>query len=119
MTTKQNETSLNNTLGIYLREKREEQELNLRQFAAKIDTDQATWSKIENGHRLPPKEQLPQIARALKITFEELKTQYYAGIVTKTLYDSGLKDKVLKVAEEQIKYVKNKQSKSIHFDKIF
>lgn len=108
MNEKDKKIPLNNTLGSFLRQKREEAGYNLRQLAAKIDTDQATWSKIENGHRMPPKEQLPVIAKALKIPLSELTKQYYAGIVSKTLYESGMSEQVLKVAEKQVKYGKKK-----------
>ena len=104
----ENSVTAHNSLGKFLKEKRHATGLKIRQFAAKIDSDQATWSKIENGHRLPPKDQLPIIADTLNITLEELKTQFYAGIVAKTVNESGLDEKVLKVAEKQVKYGKMK-----------
>jgi transcriptional regulator with XRE-family HTH domain len=49
-------------LGIFFRKMREEKGLLLRQVAAVTELDQAIISRIENGDRLPTKEQLIKLA---------------------------------------------------------
>jgi transcriptional regulator with XRE-family HTH domain len=50
------------TLGAFFRLKREENGLLVRQVAAVTEMDQAIISRIENGERLPTKEQLTKLA---------------------------------------------------------
>ena len=50
------------SLGAFFRNKREENGLLVRQVAAVTEMDQAIISRIENGERLPTKEQLTKLA---------------------------------------------------------
>jgi XRE family transcriptional regulator of biofilm formation len=53
------------TIGIKIREKREEKGMSLRQLAQLIDTNHAYLSRIENGKVTPSIESLIKIANAL------------------------------------------------------
>ena len=67
------------TLGDYIRELRDKQDLSLREFAKRLGvTSAAHVSDIENGRRNPSPELLAKIAQALGVPiseFEELDTR--------------------------------------------
>jgi transcriptional regulator with XRE-family HTH domain len=67
------------TLGDYLREQRTAAELSLRQLAQQAGVSNPYLSQIERGLRRPSAEVLQQIARALRISAEQLYVR--AGIV--------------------------------------
>lgn len=68
------------SLGDYLREQRVSAELSLRQLAEQAGVSNPYLSQIERGLRRPSAEVLQQIAKALRISAEQLYVQ--AGIVS-------------------------------------
>jgi len=94
------------TVGQIIRTKRETLGLLLRQVSAYVDIDQAVLSKIERNERKPTKELILKIAEILQLDKEDLLIQYMSD---KIVYEIGGEDcanKVLKVAEEKIQYLK-------------
>jgi transcriptional regulator with XRE-family HTH domain len=73
------------TLGDYLREQRESSRLSLRQLAEQAGVSNPYLSQIERGLRRPSAEVLQQLAKALRISAEQLYLR--AGIVSP---DEGL-----------------------------
>lgn len=67
------------SLGDYLREQRVAAELSLRQLAEQAGVSNPYLSQIERGLRRPSAEVLQQLAKALRISAEQLYVQ--AGIV--------------------------------------
>ena len=67
------------TLGSYLREQRVAAELSLRQLAEQAGVSNPYLSQIERGLRKPSAEVLQQLAKALRISAEQLYVQ--AGIL--------------------------------------
>ena len=67
------------TLGDYLREQRTAAHLSLRQLAEQAGVSNPYLSQIERGLRRPSAEVLQQIAKALRISAEQLYLR--AGIV--------------------------------------
>ena len=67
------------TLGDYLKEQRLAAQLSLRQLADQVGVSNPYLSQIERGLRKPSAEVLQQIARALRISAEQLYVR--AGIV--------------------------------------
>ena len=61
------------TLGEYIREKREDKDFSLREFAGKINVSATFLSDIERGQRHPSDEVLKKIADELGEDFESLK----------------------------------------------
>jgi len=60
-------------LGKYLRQRREELGLSLRQLASMVGTHASYLGRLETGaYRRPPFEYLPRIAAALKISYADL-----------------------------------------------
>src|SRR3954447_22362989 len=67
------------TLGEYLREQRESSQVSLRQLAEQTGVSNPYLSQIERGLRQPSAEVLQQLAKALRISAEQLYVQ--AGIL--------------------------------------
>src|SRR3954469_7805883 len=67
------------TLGDYLREQRVSAQLSLRQLAEQAGVSNPYLSQIERGLRRPSAEVLQQIAKALRISAEQLYVR--AGIL--------------------------------------
>src|SRR3954454_19425815 len=68
------------TLGDYLREQRVSAQLSLRQLAEQAGVSNPYLSQIEHGLRRPSAEVLQQLAKALRISAEQLYLR--AGIVS-------------------------------------
>ena len=68
------------TLGDYLREQRVAAKLSLRQLSAQAGVSNPYLSQIERGLRRPSAEVLQQLAKALRISAEQLYLR--AGIVS-------------------------------------
>jgi transcriptional regulator with XRE-family HTH domain len=65
---------MESTFGQYIRSRREELDLSLREFARKIKRSAAFVSDIELGRRYPSEDVLPDIARVLDVSIQTLKT---------------------------------------------
>ncbi len=96
-------------IGDKLRKTREENKLPLRKVAALIDIDVAILSKMERGERRLTKEIVLKLAKVYKHDTEELLILYLSEKVVNEIGDEDLALKALHVAEEQIKYKKNKK----------
>ncbi|MDF1604988.1 helix-turn-helix transcriptional regulator [Nocardioides sp. YIM 152315] len=68
------------TLGDYLRQQRESAHLSLRQLAEQAGVSNPYLSQIERGLRRPSAQVLQQLAKALRISAEQLYVR--AGIVS-------------------------------------
>ena len=60
-------------IGPFIRRRREELDLSLREFAKKLDCSPAFISDIELGRRHPSDKVLVEMARVLKVKAEELR----------------------------------------------
>jgi transcriptional regulator with XRE-family HTH domain len=60
-------------IGPYIRKRRDELDLSLREFAKKLDCSPAFISDIELGRRHPSDEVLNEMARVLKVKVEDLR----------------------------------------------
>lgn len=66
--------TMNKVLGDFIREKRDDRDLSLREFAKKLgNISPAHISDIENGRRFPSEELLRKMAPLLQVTVEELQ----------------------------------------------
>ena len=61
------------TLGEKIRELREGLDISLREFARQLGVSAPFWSDVELGRRHPSDKKLRQAAKALGVTFEELR----------------------------------------------
>ncbi len=96
------------SFGEHIRALRENQKLPLRKVAAALDIDPSTLSKIERGERSASKEMLPLLADLFNESEEDLGLILMSDKVAYDLMQEKNPDQILKVAEEKIKYLKNK-----------
>ncbi|QWF21695.1 helix-turn-helix transcriptional regulator [Nocardioides sp. LMS-CY] len=75
------------TLGDYLRQQRESAELSLRQLAEQAGVSNPYLSQIERGLRRPSAQVLQQLAKALRISADQLYVR--AGIVSPEEWTGG------------------------------
>ena len=95
------------TIGEILRNRRQTLGLLLRQVSAYVDIDQAILSKIERGERKPTKEMLNKLSEILKLDKDELLIQYMSEKIAYEIVEQDCANKVLKVAEMKVKYLKS------------
>ena len=70
--TKNKETTMNNKFGIYIKEKRMEKEIGLREMAELIDISPSYFNDIEKGRRNPPNlSKLKEISQILQLSERE------------------------------------------------
>jgi len=90
--------------GDLIRIAREEKGLFLRQVAAELDIDQAIISKFERNEHKPTKEEVLKFAKFYKLDKEILLVEWLSDKVANDLLGENLASKVLKAAEQKIKY---------------
>jgi len=95
-----------NSFGFLIRIAREERGLFLRQVAAELNIDQAIISKFERNERKPTKEQVLRFAEFYKLDKETLLVEWLSDKVAFDLQNENLANKVLKAAEQKLKYNK-------------
>jgi transcriptional regulator with XRE-family HTH domain len=92
------------SFGEIIRNAREEKNYILRHVGAELDIDQAIISKFERGERKPTKEQVIKFADFFKLDKNDLIVAWLSDKVFYDLENEDLAERVLKVAEEKIKY---------------
>jgi transcriptional regulator with XRE-family HTH domain len=98
------------TLGLKLRELREQAGLSLRNAAMRVNIDVAILSKMERGERKFSKELVLKLADLYKDNSEKLVVDFLSDKILYELEDEDLGLEALKVAEKQLKYKKNKNN---------
>jgi transcriptional regulator with XRE-family HTH domain len=96
-------------LGNTLRELRESKQLPLRTVAAYLDIDQAILSRIERGQRKASREQIVKLAAYFNVSEDELLVAWLSDKVVYEVLDEDIALQALKVAEEKVKYSKNRE----------
>jgi len=99
------------SFGEHIKRLREEHKLPLRKVASVLDLDPSTLSKIERGERTANKEMLPLLAKLFNENEKELSLILFSDKVAYQLMDEENPHEILKVAEEKIQYLKNKNVK--------
>jgi len=97
------------SLGIRIKQLREQQELPLRTVAAFLDIDQAILSKIEHGHRKATREQVKQLAKYFKADENELMVIWLSDKLAYEVQDEDLAQQALKAAGKKVDYLKKKK----------
>ena len=96
------------TLGEHIRLLREGKELPLRKVAAELDMDPSTLGKIERNERNASKDMVIKLAKVFGVNEKELIVSYLSDKIVYEIQKELLGKEALKVAEEKIKYFKNK-----------
>jgi len=98
------------TLGLKLRELREQAGLSLRKAAMQTDIDVAILSKMERGERKFSKEMVLKLSDLYKANADKLVIEFLSERVLYELADEDFGLEALKVAEKQLKYMKNRKN---------
>jgi len=98
-----------NKFGDLIRAKREEQEMLLRHLSAELDIDTAQMSKIERGERTAKREHVHQLIKIFKLNEDEATALWLADQVVNLIGSEDDALNALKVAEAEIKYLKNEE----------
>ena len=97
------------TIGIILRELREEKGLLLREVGAELSLDPTILSKIERDERMPTREQVKALSDFYKEQKNDVIIAWLSDKLAYEVQDEDLALEAMKVAEEKVKYnVKNK-----------
>lgn len=99
------------TIGEFIRQLRKEAGYTLTQLAAKLDMDSANLSKIENGKRDLDERKLEKLSQIFALDLGDLKNEYYSEKFAKKLYKVNCSEKALILAEQKIKYIKQKNAR--------
>ena len=99
------------SFGEHIKRLREEHKLPLRKVASVLDLDPSTLSKIERGERTANKEMLEILAELFSEDEKELSLILLSDKVAYQLMEEENPNEILKVAEEKIQYLKNKNAK--------
>ncbi len=103
--------TIRESFGEYIKKLREEHKLPLRKVASVLDLDPSTLSKIERGERTANKEMLPPLAKLFSKNEKELSLILFSDKVAYQLMGEENPNEILKIAEEKIQYLKNKNVK--------
>lgn len=99
------------TFGEFLRTERKKKGLNQSEFGQLFDIIMTDISKIETGKKNFPFDNLKELAEFIGKDYCELKNLYVADRLVTEAHKYKCSDAVFKVAEEQSKYVRNKNVK--------
>lgn len=99
------------TFGEYIKRLRVENKLTLTQLAAYLGIDSGALSKIENGKKKLDEKILPKIAIKFSLDLNILKNEFISEQIASKIYESNCSNEVLQLAEEKVKYIKQKNIK--------
>ncbi len=102
------------TFGEFLREERNKMGLNQSEFGYSLNIIMTDISKIENGHKSFPFDNLKALAKLIGRDYLEIKNLYVADRLVEEVRKYKCSDEVFSVAETQsrnMRYKKAKQSK--------
>ena len=98
------------TIGHFIRNLRNNKGWTLTQLAAKLDIDSANLSKIENGKRELDDKKLAKLCKIFKLDKSEMNKELLSEKIAKAICDNELDQSVLILAEEKINYLKKLSS---------
>jgi transcriptional regulator with XRE-family HTH domain len=94
------------SFGDYIRRLRTEKGLNQTELAAKVGLDSGGLSKIETGKKGLKEDKLTLFAKALGVSLEDLKKQFFSEKFAEDCYKYKCPETVFQLAEEKAKYYK-------------
>lgn len=98
-------------IGEKIRQLRIEAGMKQRELAAKLDIGEGFLSKVENDQKLLKREDLKKLSKLFKVAHADLETLWLANKVYDLIKDENQGLNALKVAEDQAKYLKGRQTK--------
>jgi len=95
------------TLGQKIKELREGKSMLQRELASKLEVGDGFLSKVERNQKVLKKGHLISISKIFDFPYTELETLWLANKVYDIIKDENQAIQVLKVAEQEVKYVRN------------
>ncbi len=95
------------TVGQKIKELRESKNMLQRELASKLEVGDGFLSKVERNQKTLKREHLATISKIFNFPYTDLETLWLANKVYDLIKDESQAIKVLKVAEQEIKYGKN------------
>ena len=102
---------MNIVFGEYIKSLRKQKGLTLTQLGAKLGIDSGLLSKIENGKKQLDEKALPNLAEEFNLDLQKLKNEYLSEVIAYKIYTNDYSTEVLHLAEEKVKYYKQKNVK--------
>ena len=96
------------TFGEYIRQLRTGANLPIRKIAALLDIDATLLGKIERDERPANREVIAGIAKIFNQNEKDLFDRFLSDRIAYKIIDENADIKVLKVAEQKVKYLKSK-----------
>lgn len=90
-------------LGDFIKSEREKKGLLMRELAALVDVDTSMISKVENSYRIPTKEQVEKMAKALELDTWSLLNIWYAEKIYQEIKDEKNAIEILNIVEQMVK----------------
>ena len=103
------------TIGTTFKNIREERNLLLEDLTKKTGISKAVLSRIENGKRLPTREQVNQLCKYYKAEKNEIIVQWLSDKLVYEVQDEDFALEAMQVAEEKIKYGTNGNGQSNNY----
>jgi len=97
------------SFGCFIRKLREGKNLPIRKVAAHLDIDPSTLSKIERDERSANKDMIKKLAEVLEHDNEEMLMLFLSDKVMYDLIEESRAEEILRLAEQRIKYEKQKR----------
>ncbi|PTT43367.1 XRE family transcriptional regulator [Chryseobacterium sp. HMWF028] len=106
------------SFGYFVREEREKHGWTQTEFGAKIGINAFAISKIENGSQKFSKTKLKELAELFEMEFQKVNDLFYADKFAVEAYKNHCSENVFVVANNNVKYLQNKNVKQskINFD---
>ena len=98
------------SFGEHLRNLREEAGMTLKFVSEQIGIDTSLLAKIERNERQPTKQIIKQVAEFLNFDEKELQNDFLSDQIAYKILDEEADLSILKVAEEEVKYLKTVQN---------
>ncbi len=98
------------TIGQTFKTIREERQLNLEDVKERTGINKTLLSRIENGKRLPTKEQVIQLSKFYKVENDGLIIQWLSEKLVFGVQDEEAALEAIQVSEEKIKYSSTKKT---------
>ena len=103
------------TIGTTFKNIREERNLLLEELTKSTGISKAVLSRIENGKRLPTREQVNQLCKYYKAERNEIIVQWLSDKLVYEVQDEDFALEAMQVAEEKIKYGTNSNGQCNNF----
>lgn len=96
------------TFGEYIRQLRISANLPIRKIAAQLDIDATLLGKIERDERPANRDIIARIAEIFNQSEQDLFYRFLSDSIAYKIINENADIKVLKVAEQKVKYLKSK-----------